>query len=104
MLLIKNGYVKTMAGHDIEKGCVLINDEGKIEKVAAKIAAPKGAKVIDAGGKLVTPGCVDAHCHIGMLDSAMRWEGETLHRAAVGRHITAKSVRYHRRIDLERAV
>ncbi|MBQ6012997.1 MAG: amidohydrolase [Firmicutes bacterium] len=76
MLLIKNGYVKTMAGHDIEKGCVLINDEGKIEKVAAKIAAPKGAKVIDAGGKLVTPGCVDAHCHIGMLDSAMRWEGD----------------------------
>ncbi|MBR0138880.1 MAG: amidohydrolase [Firmicutes bacterium] len=76
MLFIKNGYVKTMAGPDIEKGCVLINDEGRIEKVGANLKAPKGATVIDAEGRLVTPGCVDAHCHIGMLDSAMRWEGD----------------------------
>ena len=75
MLLIKNGHVKTMAGPDLEKGCVLINDEGKIEKVAEKIAAPKGAEVIDAEGRLVTPGCVEAHCHIGLDNTAMRWEG-----------------------------
>jgi imidazolonepropionase-like amidohydrolase len=31
--------------------------------------------VIDAEGRLVTPGCVDAHCHIGVHNSAMRWEG-----------------------------
>ena len=30
MLLIKNGYVKTMAGPDIPDGCVLIGDDGKI--------------------------------------------------------------------------
>ena len=30
MLLIKNGYVKTMAGADIENGAVLIDDNGKI--------------------------------------------------------------------------
>ncbi len=75
MLLIKNGHVKTMAGKEFENGCVLINDEGKIEKVAARIAAPKGAQVIDADGRLVTPGCVEAHCHIGLDNSAMRWEG-----------------------------
>ena len=75
MLLIKNGHVKTMAGPDLKKGCVLINDDGKIEKVAEKIAAPKGAEVIDAEGRLVTPGCVEAHCHIGLDNTAMRWEG-----------------------------
>ena len=74
MLLIKNGYVKTMAGADIENGCVLIDDNGKIAAVGTDICAD-GAAVIDAGGRLVTPGCVEAHCHIGVDNSKMRWEG-----------------------------
>ena len=74
MLLIKNGYVKTMAGADIENGCVLIDDNGKIAAVGTDICAD-GATVIDAGGRLVTPGCVEAHCHIGVDNSKMRWEG-----------------------------
>ncbi len=74
MLLIKNGYVKTMAGRDLENGCVLIDDNGKIAKVGYDIACD-GAEVIDAGGRLVTPGCVEAHCHIGVDNSRMRWEG-----------------------------
>jgi len=75
MLLIKNGYVKTMAGADIENGCVLIGDDGKIAAVGANITETEGMTVIDAAGKLVTPGCVEAHCHIGVHNSAMRWEG-----------------------------
>jgi len=75
MLLIKNGYVKPMVGDDLESGCVLIDDNGKISAVGADIAAPEGAEVIDAAGRLVTPGCVDAHCHIGLFGSAMGWEG-----------------------------
>ncbi len=75
MLLIKNGYVKTMAGADIENGCVLIDDNGKIAAVGADFACD-GAELIDAGGRLVTPGCVEAHCHIGVDNSCMRWEGD----------------------------
>ena len=74
MLLIKNGYVKTMDGADIPNGCVLIDDNGKIAAVGTDICAD-GATVIDAGGRLVTPGCVEAHCHIGVGNSKMRWEG-----------------------------
>ena len=75
MLLIKNGYVKTMAGGDIENGCVLIGDDGKIVAVGAELTAPEGTEVIDAGGRLVTPGCVEAHCHIGLDNEGMGWEG-----------------------------
>lgn len=75
MLFIKNGYVKTMAGADIENGCVLIGDDGKIAAVGTDIVCPDGADVIDACGRLVTPGCVEAHCHIGVHNTAMRWEG-----------------------------
>ena len=75
MLLIKNGYIKTMAGSDISGGSILIGDDGKIIAVAQEIAAPDGAQVIDAEGRLVTPGCVDAHCHIGLDNEGMGWEG-----------------------------
>ena len=75
MLLIKNGYIKTMAGPDLEKGCVLIGDDGKIAAVGTDLAAPEDARVIDAEGRLVTPGCVDAHCHIGLDNEGMGWEG-----------------------------
>ena len=75
MLFIKNGYVKTMAGADIENGCVVIDDNGKILAVGADLEVPAGAEVIDAEGRLVTPGCVEAHCHIGLDNEGMGWEG-----------------------------
>ncbi len=75
MLLIKNGYIKPMDGPDIPSGCVLIGDDGKICTVAAELEVPQHAQVIDAQGRLVTPGCVEAHCHIGLDNQAMGWEG-----------------------------
>ncbi len=75
MLYIKNGYIKTMAGPDIENGCILIDDNGKIAAVGKDIPCPEGATVIDAQDRLVTPGCVDAHCHVGLDNQGMGWEG-----------------------------
>ena len=75
MILIKNGYVKPMVGEDIENGCVLIGDDGKIVTVGKDLEAPTECLVIDAEGRLVTPGCVDAHCHIGLDNEGMGWEG-----------------------------
>ena len=75
MLFIKNGYIKTMAGPDIENGAILIDDNGKIAAVGTDLTAPEDAVVIDAEGRLVTPGCVEAHCHIGLDNEAVGWEG-----------------------------
>jgi len=75
MLLIKNGHVKTMAGAEFLCGDVLIDDAGKIAAVGENLQAPDGAEIIDAEGRLVTPGCVEAHCHIGLDNEAMGWEG-----------------------------
>lgn len=74
MLLIKNAHIKTMAGAEFANGCILVDDNGKIAQVAENITA-EGAQVIDAEGRLVTPGCVEAHCHVGLGTTAMRWEG-----------------------------
>ena len=75
MLYIKNAYIKTMAGSDIPNGGILIDDAGKIVAVGAEIPVPENATVIDAQGCLVTPGCIDAHCHIGLDNEACGWEG-----------------------------
>ncbi len=81
MLLIKNGHIKPIVGAELANGCVLIDDNGKIAAVAETIEAPAGATVIDAGGRLVTPGCVEAHCHIGLDNEAVGWEGHDYNEA-----------------------
>ena len=75
MLYIYNGHIKTMAGADLENGAVLMGNDGKILAVGTDLTAPEGAMTIDAGGRLVTPGCVEAHCHIGLDNEGMGWEG-----------------------------
>ena len=74
MQLIKCGVVKPICGDDIEKGEILV-DGGKIRAVGRRLKAPRGCKTIDAGDCLVTPGLVDAHCHVGLHEEAVRWEG-----------------------------
>lgn len=74
MILIKNGLVKTMAGEDIPGGQVLL-DGARIAAVGPQVDAPADAQVIDAQGCLVAPGFVEGHCHIGLDEEAIGFEG-----------------------------
>ena len=74
MLFIKNGKIFTMSGDIIEGGSILIED-GKIKEVGKDLVVPLDAEVIDAEGKMVLPGFIDAHCHIGMWEEGMGFEG-----------------------------
>ena len=42
MLLIKNRYIKSMVGADLENGCILVDDNGKIAEVGKNLTAPAG--------------------------------------------------------------
>ena len=75
MLLIKNGHIKPIIGQELACGSILIDDNGKIAAIGADLTVPENTVSIDAGGRLVTPGCVEAHCHLGMHTAAIRWEG-----------------------------
>lgn len=74
MILIKNGKVYTMAG-DVIENCSILIKEGKIAEVGRDIIAPLDVEVIDAEGKIVTPGFVDAHCHLGLFEEGIGFEG-----------------------------
>jgi imidazolonepropionase-like amidohydrolase len=75
MLLIKNGTVLTMVSEPIEMGQVLVN-EGKIISVGKDISAPDNCEIFDADGGFVMPGIIDAHCHIGMWEDGLGFEGD----------------------------
>jgi imidazolonepropionase-like amidohydrolase len=62
MLAIKNGNL-LMSGGKLVKGNVLI-EGGTIKAVGERAVIPSGTKVIDAAGKTVMPGLIDAHTHL----------------------------------------
>ncbi len=63
--LISNGTVLTITNGTIEGGDVLIRD-GKMVAIGPDLATPAGARVIDATGKFVMPGIIDAHSHMAI--------------------------------------
>jgi|SRR5687767_4760837 len=62
LVAITNATIMTASRGTIPKGTILIRD-GKIAAVGADVQVPAGANVIDAYGKYVTPGIIDAHSH-----------------------------------------
>jgi imidazolonepropionase-like amidohydrolase len=55
-------------------GDVLISD-GKIAKLATEILDVEVQEVIDCKGKLIFPGFVDVHTHLGLYDEGTGWAG-----------------------------
>jgi imidazolonepropionase-like amidohydrolase len=64
---ITGGKVYPVSGPAIEGGTVLIRD-GKIVAVGKDVAIPNGAQRVDATGKWVTPGLVNAGTNLGFGD------------------------------------
>lgn len=62
---IVGGRIVTGTGDSIESGTVLITD-GVITAVGSDVRIPDGVEVIDASGRWVLPGFVDAHAHVGV--------------------------------------
>ena len=67
MIAITHGKLLTVANGTIEDGTLLI-DNGKITAIGKDIAIPQGAEILDASGKWVTPGLIDAHTHISTFN------------------------------------
>ncbi|MCL6611233.1 MAG: dihydroorotase [Peptococcaceae bacterium] len=86
-LLIKGGTVVDPVAGSLAESDVLV-ENGVITRVGRGIAAP-GAKVIEAGGKLVAPGLIDMHVHLREPGHEAKETVETGCRAAVRGGFTA---------------
>ena len=85
MIIIHNAKIYPMVGDIIENGAVVINDgkiqdilTGENEEYIIKIREEnkEDIRTIDASGALLYPGFIDAHCHLGMVEDSMGYEGE----------------------------
>jgi imidazolonepropionase-like amidohydrolase len=75
-IAIVGGRVVPVEGEPIEGGTVLLAD-GHIAAVEGPdFAVPAGASVVDATGKWVLPGFIDAHAHAGVHEEAEGWAGQ----------------------------
>ena len=64
--VIRNARIITMAGADggvIENGHIVIRGNRIASVGSGEAAYPSGARIIDAAGKTITPGFIDAHAH-----------------------------------------
>ena len=75
-IAITGGHVVPIEGDPVDGGTVLLRD-GKIAAVEGPgFAVPDGAEVVDATGKWVLPGFIDAHAHAGLAEESEGWAGQ----------------------------
>lgn len=73
MIAITNGQVMTITQGTLERGTVLI-EGGRIVAIGEEVVIPEDAEIYDATGKVVMPGLIDAHCHVGLWPEGVGWE------------------------------
>src|SRR5262245_33080160 len=67
-ILVSGGTVFLPGGRAaLSEGSVVVS-AGRIQAVAKGLAAPAGARTIDARGKIVTPGFIDASTQVGLTE------------------------------------
>jgi imidazolonepropionase-like amidohydrolase len=66
-IAITNARILPVSGAAIERGTVVITG-GKIAAVGVNAETPTGARVVDAAGKIVTPGLIESATQIGIVE------------------------------------
>ena len=64
---ITGGKIITGTGEEIENGTILL-EGSRIVKIGTALAIPEGSKIIDATGKIVRPGRIDALSIVGLSE------------------------------------
>jgi len=75
ILAIVNARIVPVASEVIPRGTIVV-ENGRIAALGADTSVPEGARVIDALGKWVLPGFIEAHGHVGIDEEANGWAGD----------------------------
>ena len=75
MICIKNGLVFDAVYENPEVKDILVK-EGKIVEIGKNLEVPENCEIVDAEGRHVYPGFIDAHSHMGTIGSSIGFEGD----------------------------
>ncbi len=75
MRAIKNATIDCPVLGRIGNGTIVFDESGILD-VGSDVEIPKDAEVIDAEGRFVVPGFIDAHTHQGLFDGSIGWAGQ----------------------------
>jgi imidazolonepropionase-like amidohydrolase len=72
LLAVNGKKILTITDGVIDNGVILI-EKGKIKAIGQDLKVPEGVKTLKA--KVVMPGLVETHCHIGIWEEKIGWAG-----------------------------
>lgn len=81
MIALIGAKILTMCGKPLDGGTILIKN-GKLTAAGINVEIPEGYEIIDITGKVVTPGLIDAHTHLGVYAESLDWSGEDVNETS----------------------
>lgn len=81
MLALTGATIYSMHTPPLEDATILIEGK-KIVAVGEKVTLPHNCKMIDVSGKVITPGLIDAHTHLGVFSEGLGYCDDDLNEAS----------------------
>ncbi|RMF00114.1 MAG: amidohydrolase [Bacteroidetes bacterium] len=97
-VLFRNATLWTNENTGIMEGADLLIQDGKIVQIGKSLTAPKGASIVDATGKHLTPGIIDEHSHIAISRGVNEGSQESTAEVRIGDVIDATDIDIYRQL------
>ena len=98
VLLVKNATVWTSATAGRLARADLLVREGKIAAIGENLPVPAGALVVDAAGKHLTPGIIDAHSHTAIIGNVNEGTSSVTAEVRISDVIDATDINIYREL------
>ncbi len=74
VIAIVGGTVHTVGKQGTLEDATVLIEDGRIVTVGRNVTVPEDARIIDASGKVVTPGLFDSYSHFGVREVSLAEE------------------------------
>jgi imidazolonepropionase-like amidohydrolase len=97
-VLVKNATVWTSAAAGKLESADLLVKDGRVAAIGKGLAAPEGALTIDAAGKHVTPGIIDAHSHTAITNGINEGSSSVTAEVRIGDVLNGTDINIYREL------
>ncbi len=98
LLAITNATIWTCGPQGVLENATLLIKSGRIVAVGTDVEVPKGAQLIDASGKYISPGIIDCHSHMGTDGGVNEGTQAITAEVRIGDFIDANDITIYRQL------